>query len=74
MKIFFTGDTKNTDILNTFFLNPVKNLKISEFHEFNHFPEKVSHPVLKVFFKYFKHSSFIAITNVTIGLGSLHKK
>ena len=54
-----------TDILNTFFSNPVKNLKISEFREFNHVPEKASHPILKVFFKCFKQSSFIAINNVT---------
>ena len=37
----FTQDAENAETLNTFFFNPVKNLKIPEFEEVNPFPEKI---------------------------------
>ena len=42
-----TQDVENAEILNTFFLNPLKNLKIPESVDVNPFAQKMSHPVLK---------------------------
>ena len=58
---------KNAENLDTFLLNTVKNLKISECEEVNPFAEKLSRPVLKAIFKYSKHRSIIALNNVTNG-------
>ena len=54
--------------MNTFFLNPAKNLKISEIEQVNRFAEKTSHLMLKLIFKYSKQPSFVAINNITKGL------
>ena len=36
----FTRDAKNAEILNTFFSDPLKDLKIPDFEEVNPFDEK----------------------------------
>ena len=40
----FTQDDKCGKLLNAFLSNLVKNLKILEFKEVNHFVEEISHP------------------------------
>ena len=42
-------DKSNAEILNSFFSNAVKNLKIPEFNEINPLAENVPHPVFKAF-------------------------
>ena len=53
--------SKTAEVLNEFFLNIVKNLKIPEYENLNHNFEKVKDPVLKAILKYKKHPSIIAI-------------
>ena len=61
----FIKDAKNAEDLNTFFSNAVKNIKIPDPEEVNHFAEKLSQPILKAIFKYSKPPSIISINNVT---------
>ena len=42
-------DKSNAEILNSFFSNAVKNLKIPEFNEINPLAENIPHPVFKAF-------------------------
>ena len=54
--------------MNNSFSKPVKNLKVPAFDEVNPFAEKTPQTILKEIFEYSRHSSFIAINNVTNGL------
>ena len=56
-------DESNAEILNSFFSNAVKNLKIPEFKDINPLAENIPHPVFKAILKYKNHPSIIAIKN-----------
>ena len=58
-----TEDKSNAEILNWFFSNAVKNLKIPEFKDINPLAESIMHPVFKAILKYKNHRSIIAIKN-----------
>ena len=66
VKPFLSDKSINSDkihlneVLNEFFSNIVKNLKIPEYENFNHNFEKVKDPVLKTNLKYKNHPSIIA--------------
>ena len=63
-------DKSNAEILNLFFSNAVKNLKIPEFNDINPLAENIPNPVFKAILKYKNHPSIIAIKNArTNGLG-----
>ena len=53
--------TKTAEVLNEFFSNIVKNLKIPEYENLNRNFQKVKDPVLKAILKYKNHPSIIAI-------------
>ena len=53
--------TKTAEVLNEFFSNIVKNLKIPEYENLNRNFEKFKDPVLKAILKYKNHPSIIAI-------------
>ena len=53
--------SKTAKVLNEFFSNIVKNLKIPEYENLNCNFEKVKDPVLKAILKYRNHPSIIAI-------------
>ena len=53
--------SKAAEVLNEFFSNIIKNLKIPEYENLNRNFEKVKDPVLKAILKYKKHLSIIAI-------------
>ena len=52
---------KTAEVLNEFFSNIVKNLKIPEYENLNCNIQKVKDPVLKATLKYKNHPSIIAI-------------
>ena len=52
--------------LNNFFTNAFKNLKIPEYHVADTRADNISHPVLKVIFKYRNRLNIDAIKNVRI--------
>ena len=54
-------DSKNAEILNTFFSNAVKNLKIPAFQDADPHTDNISHPIFKAIVKYRNHPSIIAI-------------
>ena len=54
-------DGENAEILNTFFSNAIKNLKIPEDQETDPFANNISHPMLKAILKYRNHPSIVAI-------------
>ena len=56
-------DNSNAEILNSFFCNAVKNLKIPEFKDTNPLTENIPHPAFKAILKYKNHPSIIAIKN-----------
>ena len=56
-------DEKNAEILNLFFSNAVKNLKILEFSDTNPLAERLSDSRLKAVLKYKNHPSIVAIRN-----------
>ena len=56
-------DKSNAEILNSFFSNAVKNLKIPEFNDINPLAENIPHPAFKAILKYKNHSSIMAIKN-----------
>ena len=62
-------DKDNVKLLNPFFSNSVKNLKISEFSDSNSLAENIAHPVFKAILKYKNHPSITAIKNVRNGPG-----
>ena len=43
-------DEENAEILNTFFSNPVKNLKIPEYQETDSLANNISHPIFKTIY------------------------
>ena len=58
-----TTDDENAKILNSFFSNVVKHLKIPEFKDIDFSAECIPHPALKAIMKFRKHPSVSAITN-----------
>ena len=56
-------DKSNAEILNSFFSNAVKNLKIPELNDINPLAENIPDPVFKAILKYKSHPSIIAIKN-----------
>ena len=58
-----TQHEQNAELLNIFFSNAVKNLKIPRFSNTNSFVERLSDPVLKAILKYKNHPSIVAIRN-----------
>ena len=58
-----TQDEQNEDLLNIFFSNAVKNLKIPRFSNTNSFVERLSDPALKAILKHKNHPSIVAIRN-----------
>ena len=57
-------DGENTEILNKFFSNAVKNLKISEYQEADPLANNISHPIFRAMMKF---RSVIAIKNLNSG-------
>ena len=53
--------TKTAEVLNEFFSNIVKNLKIPEYENLNYNFQKVKDPMLKAILKYKNHPSIFAI-------------
>ena len=60
-KTFTTQGEKNADLLNIFFSNAVKNLKIPKFSNTNPLAERPSDPTLKAISKCKNHPSTVAI-------------
>ena len=58
-----TQDKQNAELLNIFFSNAVRNLKISRFSNTNPLAERLSDPTLKAILKYKNHPSIVAIRN-----------
>ena len=58
-----TQDEQNAELLNLFFSNAVKNLKIPRFSNTNPLAERLSDPTLKAILKYKNHPSIVAIRN-----------
>ena len=58
-----TTDDENGKILNSFFSNVIKHLKIPEFTDIDFSAECIPHPALKAIVKFCKHPSVSAITN-----------
>ena len=56
-------DKVNAELLNSFFSNTVKNLKIPEFSDSNPLAENIPHTIFKAILKYKNHPSIIAIKN-----------
>ena len=56
-------DKDNAEVLNSFFSNAVKNIKIFKFSESNPLAENILHPTLKAILRYKNHPSIIAIKN-----------
>ena len=57
-------DGENAEILNTFFSNAVKNLKIPEYREIDSLANDICHPIFKVILIYRNHPSIVAIKNL----------
>ena len=57
-------DGENAEILNTFFSNAVKNLKIPEYREIDSLANDICHPIFKAILKYRNHPSIVAIKNL----------
>ena len=55
------SESKTAEVLNKFFSNIVKNLKIPEYENLNPNFENVKDPVFKAIWKYKNHSSIIAV-------------
>ena len=58
-----TQDEQNEELLNIFFSNAVKNLKIPRFSNTNPLAERLNNPTLKAILKYKNHPSIVAIRN-----------
>ena len=58
-----TTDDENAKILNSFFSNVVKHLKIPEFKDIDFSAECIPHPALKAIMKFRNHPSVSAIRN-----------
>ena len=57
-------DEKNAKLLNDFFSNAVKNLKITEYHQADPLTDNISHPMFKVIIKFRNHPSVTPIKNL----------
>ena len=62
-KTVTTQDGQNAELLNIFFSNAVKNLKIPRFSNTNPLAERLFNPTLQVILKYKNHPSIVAIRN-----------
>ena len=62
-KTVTTQDKPNAELLNIFFSNAVKNLKIPRFSNTNPLAERLYNPTLKAILKYKNHPSIVAIRN-----------
>ena len=62
-------DKDNAELLNYFFSNAVKNLKIPEFSDSNPLAENIPHPIFNAILKYKNRPSIIAIKNARNGPG-----
>ena len=62
-------DKDNAELLNSFFSNAVKNLKISEFGDSNPLAENIPHPIFKAILKYKNHPTIIVIKKTRNGPG-----
>ena len=60
-------DKENAEILNKFFSNAVKNLKIPEYQEADPYADNISHPIFKAIMKFRNQSSITAIKNLNKG-------
>ena len=60
-------DKDNAELLNPFFCNALKNIKIPEFSDSNPLAENIPHPIFKVILKYKDHPSVITIKNARNG-------
>ena len=54
-------DRDNAELLNSFFSDAVKTLKILEFSDLNPLAENIPHPIFKAICKYKNHPSIIVI-------------
>ena len=61
-----TQDEQNAELLNLFFSNAVKSLKILRFSNTNPLAERLSDPTHKAILKYKNHPSILAIRNANI--------
>ena len=68
-KITLVEDEDNADLINSFFSNAVKNLKIREFSDSNPLAENIPHPIFKAILNNKNHPSIIAIKNARNGPG-----
>ena len=59
----------NAELLNFFFSNAVKNLKIPEFSDSNPLAENIPHPIFKAILEYKNQPSIIVIKNARNGPG-----
>ena len=57
-KKIISKDNDNAELLNSFFPNTVKNLKIPELSDYNPLIEKIPRPIFKTIFKYKNHTKF----------------
>ena len=57
----------NAEILNKFFSNAVKDLKIPEYQEADPHANNISHPIFKAIMKFRNHPSITAIKNLNKG-------
>ena len=55
------------EIVNIFFSNTFKNLRIPQREEVDPFADKLSHLILKLIFKYSKNVKFVALNNAGNG-------
>ena len=55
------------EIVNIFFSNTFKNLRIPQREEVDPFADKLSHLILKLIFKYSKNVKFVALNNAGSG-------
>ena len=60
-------DKENAEILNKFFSNAVKNLKIPEYQEVDPYANNISHRMFKAIMKFRNHSTITAIKNLNKG-------
>ena len=62
-----TEDGENAEILNKFFSNAVKNLKIPEYQEADPLANNISHPIFRAMMKFKNHPSVTIIKNLNSG-------
>ena len=62
-----TEDGENAEILNKFFSNAVKNLKIPEYQEADPLANNISHPIFRAMMKFRNNPNVVAIKNLNSG-------